>query len=69
MTEIVRYLSVEDVQLITGWTKSYVQKRASVDKWRGLKARPPKYRMADVLNSAKEHKDTRVENRLLRKHA
>lgn len=69
MTTVVRYLAIEDVQVLTGWTKAYVQKRASTDGWRRLKSRPPKYRMADVLTSAKQHKDTRVMEHLRHKHA
>lgn len=68
-TTVVRYLGVEDVQALTGWSKAYVHKRASVDRWRRLNSRPPKYRMADVLDSAKGHKDTRVIEHLRNKHA
>lgn len=54
---------------LTGWTKGYVVKRASIDQWGRLGTRPQKYRMDDVLTSAKDTPDTRIRSHLLARHA
>lgn len=69
MAEPAQYLTVEEVMKLTGWTKGYVVKRASLDQWGRLGTRPQKYRMDDVLTSAKDTPDTRIRSHLLARHA
>lgn len=68
MPEPVRYLSLDDVVKLTGWTRQVVKNRASRDKWGRLKTRPPKYRMDHVLESVGSSRDTRVRDHLLARH-
>lgn len=67
MTEPERYLTIEEVTRLTRWTKATAFKRASLDSWGKLGTRPQKYRMSDVLASAKTTPDTRIRSHLLAK--
>lgn len=64
-----QWLDVEAIVALTGWTRAYVMKRASLDGWKRKGTRPQQYDRHDVTRSAGTSRDTRVRSHLLAKYA
>lgn len=47
-----RYVTVEEIQAGTGWSRAYIYKLASVRHWRRLPVRPVRYWVDDVMGAS-----------------
>lgn len=46
------YVTVEEIQAGTGWSRAYVYKLASMRRWRRLPVRPVRYHLDDVMGGS-----------------
>lgn len=46
------WFTAEEIAGLTGWTKAYVLKRASIDKWERKGTKPQQYAATSLLESA-----------------
>jgi|GEM_PF-3948169 len=62
----MEWMTAEDAMVMTGWSKAYVWKRASVDHWRVRGTKPQQWAKADVVKSYQQGRG-RVEAHIMRK--